>query len=164
MAALGAIGRLTCSVVLIALSACDEPASRPEERDGGSSISYIGAWRLIEGSGPDGRIPLIDGYRITLNLQETSLVGTAACNTYASDVAIDGNAFRMESGSVTEMGCRQDVTESERAYLEALREVDSIARSGDTLTLTGDATELRYASLSPSRQPTSSTHDGDSTR
>lgn len=139
---------LILAIVLIAPSACGEPAAGPKPR-GGSSTSYTGAWKLIEGHGPRGEVPLVDGYRITLDLEKESLGGTAACNMYDGGVAIEGDSFRMKGTVVTEMGCRPNVMESESAYLDALHEVDSIDRTGDRLTLTGDATELRFALLPP---------------
>lgn len=149
MTAFGAVRGLILSAVLIALSACGEPTVGPQEPGRISSTSYIGAWRLIEGHGPHGEVALVDGSRITINLEETSLRGTAACNMYAADVAIDGGSFRMRGGGVTDMACRPNVMESERAYLDALHQVDSIARTGDRLTLIGDATELHFAWLPP---------------
>ena len=141
-------GRLVLGLSVVAtLAGCGDPTA--PGNSGGSSSSYDGSWRLVEGQGPEGPVPLVDGYRITLDLRDDQAQGTAACNSYGGEVEIDEGDFAMPQWSVTEMACRADVMNSEAAYLAALQNADSIARAEDELTLSGDDTELRYELVPP---------------
>jgi heat shock protein HslJ len=139
---------LVVSSTLIALAACGQPDSGLNE-PGTPSTSYRGTWQLISGRGPEGEVPLIGYYRITLQINRRTLGGTAACNRYGGDVAIVGGSFEMQTGAMTAMACRADVMESEAAYLAALGAAETIAQEGNTLILAGDATELRFELLPP---------------
>jgi heat shock protein HslJ len=78
------------------------------------------------------------------------VAGTAACNSYGGNAQIEGDSFRVADGlSMTEMGCAPNVMDSEAAYLDALTRVNTIARDGETLTLAGPETELRFEFLPP---------------
>ncbi|MDQ5815261.1 MAG: META domain-containing protein, partial [Actinomycetota bacterium] len=96
---------------------------------GGGSASpspYTGAWRLTDGRGPDGEVPVIKGYRITLDISDQKAGGTAACNIYGGDLDINGDSFSLKGGlAMTEMACDPEAMDSEAAYLEALAVVDT---------------------------------------
>jgi heat shock protein HslJ len=94
-------------------------------------------------------VPIVEGYRITLTLEEDGVGGTAACNLYGGDVEIDGGDWRLGELSWTERGCEPDVMASEQAYLAALTAVDSVARDGEQLVLSGSGAELRFDELPP---------------
>jgi heat shock protein HslJ len=132
--------------LLVSMPACGE---RTLPNEPGGSASYDGTWEFVEGHGPEGEVRTVGGYRITLTINGRDAGGTAACNSYGGSVDIEGSSFRFGGGGMTEMGCRQDVMESETAYIAALHAVDSIARDGDRLTLTGKDAELRFAIVPP---------------
>jgi heat shock protein HslJ len=143
------VGRLlVASALLSMLGACAERASRPNE-SGSPSTSYQGTWQLLDGRGPEGNVPVINGFRITLDLRDENASGTAACNWYGGNVMIRGGSFAMQGGSMTEMACRPDVMESESSYLAGLRAAEAISRDGDTLKLTGTETELHFELMPP---------------
>ena len=123
--------------------ACGEP-SEPRSGDPAPSTRYTGTWRLTEGRGPDGDIPLIKGYRITLDINAGSVVGKSACNTYGGRMDTDGDSISLSGLGGTEMGCARPVMNSEEAYLNSLLVADTIGREGDTLTLTGPDAELVF--------------------
>jgi len=110
---------------------------------------FDGAWVLRSGSGADGEVPIVKGHRITLTLQEGVVDGVAGCNLYGGDVEIDGGDWRLGDLSWTERGCKPAVMASEHAYLEALAAVDSVARDGEQLVLSGGGAELRFDELPP---------------
>lgn len=147
----GLVAWLGAALVVVA-GACSE---RPAPPDGGGSAQpsanapYDGTWKLIDGRGPGGKIPIVDGYRITMTIEEKAINGTAACNEYGGNVAIDGRSFDVLDGSSTETGCRRDVMDSETAYMEALLLADDVSRDGDTLTLTGKDVLLRFEIVPP---------------
>ena len=95
-------------------------------------------------------MPVIKGYRITLDITDRKAGGTAACNSYGGDVDINGDSFRLKGGLLmTEMACDEEAMDSEAAYVDALATVDTIAREGNSLTLTGPDAELHFEGLSP---------------
>jgi heat shock protein HslJ len=132
---------LTFLLVLLA-AACDDDAE-----DGGSDVT--GAWVLVSGARDGVELPLVDGYRITLTIEDGSLGGTAACNLYGGDAEIKDALLRIGELSVTARGCEPAVMVSEQAYLAALASADAIGREGAELVLTGPRTELRFEALPP---------------
>ena len=70
--------------------------------------------------------------------------GQASCNDYGADFELDGSSFDIPGPGIeqTLMGCGEEPEALESAYLAALMEVDTVARDGDTLTMTGEDVEL----------------------
>lgn len=129
---------------LLTVAACGggEPAGGP--------FDPTGAWELVSGESDGTPLPLVDGFRITLIVEGGQAGGTAACNSYGGEIALDGSSFALGQIARTEMYCFPDeVMESEAAYLDALARVDSGARDGDALTLTGPGVELAFTALPP---------------
>jgi heat shock protein HslJ len=108
-----------------------------------------GSWRLTGGTHSGDPIPLVDAAPITMTFDGSRVGGTAACNIYGGEVTVDGNAIRIGSLSMTEMGCDAPVMASEAAYLAALADVERFERRDDMLTFTGEGVELTYAFVPP---------------
>lgn len=106
-------------------------------------------WRFVRGTGPDGAIPLVDGWPITLTFDEDTFGGTAACNGYGGSYTFDGSAITLSELGWTEMGCDGSVMESEAAFLESLQLVGSAELADDQLLLTADGVELTFAPETP---------------
>lgn len=129
---------------LLAVAACGggEPVGEP--------FDPTGAWELTSGEADGTPVPLVDGFRITLIVEDGQAGGTAACNSYGGEVTVDGSSFALGEIARTEMYCLPDeVMGSEAAYLDALARVESGARDGETLTLSGPAVELVFTALPP---------------
>lgn len=109
----------------------------------------LGSWVLVEGSGPGGEVTIVDGYRITLEMQGPEIGGTSACNHYFGRMAVVGDALRIDELGGTEMACEPAVMESESAYWAALGAVTRWARDGNSLTLSGPEASLTYELLEP---------------
>jgi len=133
-------------VVVFATSAC---GGNPASPSPGSGASPVGSWVLQAGSGPDGPIPLVDGYRITLRISGRSIGGTSACNSYGGTIAFAGSAVRISDLMGTLKGCAPEVMDSEAAFTAALVTVVGWSRDGDILTLGGPRAELTFALLQP---------------
>ncbi len=104
-----------------------------------------GSWVLVEGEGPDGEVPLVEDAPITLDVEDGELGGTAACNSYGGSVEVDGQQLRIAELIQTEMACPgEGVMDSEAAYLDALRAVDTHHRDGERLELTGEDVRLVF--------------------
>ena len=125
--------------IALALAGCGQPGD-----PAGPQASYGGTWQLVSGRDTNGPLPMVKGYRVTLQIEDGQVGGTSACNSYGGPVEIEGEAFHVDGLGGTDMACREDVMESESSYLEALQKVDRITRSGDLLVLEGPSTELRY--------------------
>jgi hypothetical protein len=74
-----ASGRVVAVAVMLVLVACGRPPTVDAPRPS-TPTAYGGTWRLVKGHGPDGDVPLVSGYRITLNIEDGLVEGTAACN------------------------------------------------------------------------------------
>lgn len=118
------------------------------EADVGSTLQGS-AWVLVEGVGPDGPIPLVDGWPITLTFEGDSVGGRAACNGYGGTYSIDGSSLSIGEISWTAMGCEPDVAASEAGFLAALPAVDTIEIVDDRLQLTGEGAKLTFALEAP---------------
>lgn len=122
------IGTLLLALVL---GGCgSEPAARP----GGDaqSVSHDGVWKLQSGTGPQGDVPIVVGWDISLEIADGMASGRAACNSYGGSVSISGSSFRARGFSMTEMGCSPEVSRSQDSYIDAFQTVDTIARDGET--------------------------------
>ena len=87
---------------------------------------------------------MVDGWPITLTFSEGNLGGTAACNGYGSNYSLDGNQIFLDGIGQNEMGCGDEIRESEQTYLAALADVNEINLVGDELALGGPSTELIF--------------------
>lgn len=123
----------------------DEPGPRP----GGPDARVQGVWRLESGHSASGPIEPAPGGDITLEVEDDKARGSAGCNTYGGSVVIDGTSFDAGGFAVTEIGCPDALVEPEKRYLEAIDAVDTAARRGNTLTLTGPDTELVFRRVPP---------------
>jgi heat shock protein HslJ len=139
-----AMAGLILLVVSAACSAGGSPSPRAPDPNG-----LLGSWVLVEGTGPEGDVTIVDGYRITLEIQGSEIGGTSACNHYFGRMSVVGDALRIDELGGTEMACQPDVMASESAYWAALGAVTGWTRDGDSLTLTGPDASLTYEQLEP---------------
>jgi heat shock protein HslJ len=110
--------------------------------------SLEGSWVLDSGASDGRPITILDSHPITMRLDGSRIVGTAACNTYSGNyrVASNGNFQLVDGLAVTEMACSpEEGMESEAQFLAALTSVDKIAFESGTLTLTGGGHELVFS-------------------
>lgn len=118
---------------------------------GALNVALDGEWRLQAGTNQGAAIPIAAAHPITLKIDGTQVGGTAACNQYGGKLAINGTTIKISELFQTEMACLDggDVMASEAAYLAALPRVDTAARDGDSLVLSGPDVELRFARVQP---------------
>lgn len=117
---------------------------------GEANVNVQGTWVLASGRTSAGALELGD-MRVTLSFDGTGAGGKAPCNDYGSQYDVDGTGFELTGDGVsrTLMGCGAEAEALERAYLDAFSSVDTVRRDGDTLTLSGDGTELVLTSTPP---------------
>lgn len=135
---------LTTALALL-LAACGGQGA-----GGGEAVpSPDGDWVLVEGTGPDGPIPIVDDQPPTLTIDGSDWGGTI-CNHYGSTVELDGQQLAIGDVARTEMACLDEtVMASEDAYLTAYVAADRFTVDAGELTLAGDGVELRYATVAP---------------
>jgi heat shock protein HslJ len=94
-------------------------------------------WMLISLSGSD----LIEGTEITLGFTDTSIEGSAGCNTYGGSFTATEDSLRLSDLYWTEMGCMEPegILDQEMAYLNALSTVASYRRNAGRLELYDEA-------------------------
>ena len=106
------------------------------------------AW-MLESYGPQGAIQaLLADTEITAEFagSEAMLTGSAGCNSYFADYAVDGSALILSGLAWTERACQapEGVMEQELAYLGVLRTVDRFEVDDNTLRLFGSEGSLVY--------------------
>jgi heat shock protein HslJ len=144
-----------CLVVALLAVACggsstpDGGGADPTPSPSGPPVRAQGVWRLESGHSASGPIEPAPRAGITLEVDGDEVRGSAGCNTYGGTVVIDGSSFDAGGFAVTEIGCPGPLVEPETRYLEALEAVDTAARKGKTLTLTGPGTELVFRVVPP---------------
>lgn len=115
----------------------------------GNGAGLDGEWRLTGGMRGGDPLPMPDGAPITMSIDGTQVGGRAACNTYGGELTIEDDRIIVGAMTMTEMGCDPAIMEAEAAYIEALGDVTHWARTGGTLTLSGEGVELTYETVPP---------------
>jgi heat shock protein HslJ len=111
---------------------------------GALNAALDGEWRLQAGTDQGAAIPIPAAHPITLKIDGTTVGGAAACNLYGGKLEINGTTIKISALSMTEMACQDDVMAAEAAYLAALPRVDTAARDGNGLVLSGPQVELHF--------------------
>ena len=122
----------TFALLGLALVACSPSSGEIQESFQGRS------WQLEAGTFDGDPIPMVPTHPITVALHSDRIFGTAACNGYGGDYQISDEVLQITGVAVTEMACAPDeVMESERAFLEALLNVDAAELADGKLVMTG---------------------------
>lgn len=126
-------------------------ASCGEEQPPGADPFGTNTWRLVAATVDGTALVLVDGSPVTLRVDAGQLGGTAACNSYGGPITIVDGVVTIGPDLVqTEMYCVDDtVMDLEAAYLAALPRVDTVAITGDELSLIGDGVELSFEVVPP---------------
>lgn len=128
------------------IAACGSGAS--EEQLAAPGI--VGQWELVEATVGGAPFPMVDGHRITLNVEpDGTLGGVSACNSYGGSYVADGEDLIVGEVSSTAMACEPEVMESEQAFVAILRMPLEYERSGDELVLRSDGDDLRFQAVTP---------------
>lgn len=111
---------------------------------GGPDVDLEGTWVLVGGRTSAGPLAVTPDNHVTLTFDSDGLGGKGPCNDYGVDFDVDGESFEIPGPGIeqTFAGCDGAPGALESAYLGALTEVRTVARTGDTLTMTGEDVEL----------------------
>jgi len=129
------------------LSGCASGGASPTPQD------LEGSWVLTSAADADGSIELGEA-EVTLDLASgpggnaLAVSGSAACNSYNGAMTVDGDSVTLGPLSTTLMACEEELMEVESSYLAALEGVTAAEVDDDTLTLSGDDSELVYSRAS----------------
>jgi heat shock protein HslJ len=136
---------LLLTVLALLAAGCGEAGTGAGE----GALDLDGDWVLVEGTGPDGDIPIADGQPPTLTIDGDRWGGTV-CNSYGATAQVDGDRVRLDDLAWTEMWCEdEDLMASESAYLAAFPAVADVERAGERLVLRGSDLELVYDPVAP---------------
>lgn len=141
---------MTAALAILALgaSACAPGVGGP----GGPTPAdepLDGAWELSGGTIDGVAIELVDGHRVTLVIEGSTVGGVAACNHYGGELVTGDEGVRIDAFGMTEMACAEPAMALEAAYIDALLRVEAIARRGDELVARGEGVELAFAFRPP---------------
>ena len=137
------------ALVLTVACAQSEPSEPNPAPPAGDDVVADGVWRLESGRGGSGEIATGHGPEITLEIADDKASGSGGCNSYGGGVSIAGSSFDVREFAVSEIACEPAIEEAERRYLDAVYAAETIAVSGETLTLTGRDTQLVFRRVPP---------------
>jgi heat shock protein HslJ len=77
----------------------------------------------------------MQGKEVTLRFAETSVEGSAGCNTYGGSYTVSEDRLRLSGVYATEMACMEPagIMKQEQAYLNALNTAAQFQVDGDRL-------------------------------
>lgn len=141
-------------VAVLVLSACGaegDAGSEPTETTAAvePAADPQGDWVLELGTVDGTPFPFVEGYRVTMNLHDGAIGGTAACNGYGGTYALDGATMTVGEWSITEMGCEPAVMEAEQLFISVLSRPLDLVRSDDILEVTGEGVDLVFLAIEP---------------
>jgi heat shock protein HslJ len=118
-------------ILTLLLAAC---TNANQEQPTAPSAALPGTgWILValNGSAP------VQGKEVTLRFAETSLEGSAGCNTYGGSYSVSEDRLRLSGVYATEMACVEPagIMEQEQAYLSALNAAARCRVDGDRLEI-----------------------------
>ncbi len=121
------VGPILVLTLLLAACSNDTADQATEESD----VLLDSEWVLTLLNGD----ALIEGTEITLNFKETSLDGSAGCNTYGGSYTASEGSLSLSGVYATEMGCPepQGILDQEQAYLNALNAAASFQVDGEQM-------------------------------
>ena len=133
------VGATLVLTVLLAACANEKADQSPEENDVLPDSEWVLTW--LNGDA------LIEGTEITLNFEETSLDGSAGCNTYGGSYTASEGSLSLSGVYATEMGCPepQGILDQEQAYLNALNAAASFQVDGERLEVYDESGALTLA-------------------
>jgi heat shock protein HslJ len=136
---------LLLAVLALLLAGCGDAGTGAGE----GTTSPDGDWVLVDGTGPDGPIPIVEGNPPTLSIDGDEW-GGSICNHYGSTVRRDGDRVTVGDVARTEMACLDEgLMASEDAYLTAYVQAERLQLEGAQLVLSGPDLELRYDPVAP---------------
>jgi heat shock protein HslJ len=116
-------------ILTLLLAACTN-ANQGQPPAPGAALSGTG-WVLasLNGSAP------MQGREVTLRFAETSVEGSAGCNTYGGSYTVSEDRLRLSGVYATEMACMEPagIMKQEQAYLNALNTAAQFQVDGDRL-------------------------------
>ena len=111
---------------------------------------FVGEWQLEGGTLDGAAFPLVEGWRVTFQLDEDGRFGgRAACNGYGGTYELDDSAISFSEWSITEMGCEPAVMASEQAFITVMQRTPELDRVGDELRMSGDGIDLSFSLIPP---------------
>lgn len=135
-------GFVICVVLSLATGACGESAVAP---DTSSWPRPDGSWELSAG------LSMVDGYPITMSIDDTEVTGRAACNAYFGTVAVNGASISFDGLGQTEMGCEPAVMAAETTFLTVLQMVTHFEFAEGGLVLSSPEGDLVFKAVAPVR-------------
>jgi heat shock protein HslJ len=118
---------------------------------GGSGGQLDGDWQLVTQSDGRSMVDIPGPVTVDATIRRGSISGSTGCNRYAASYTVDGNALKINVGSMTLIGCPAPEADIETAYITNLGNVRTYTATSDTLTMydSGGNGILVYAAIPP---------------
>jgi heat shock protein HslJ len=111
-------------------------AGQPNE---GAFANLVGTgWRVVR---VDDTAP-VAGSEPTIAFKEGRIEGTTGCNSYGGDVTINGATIEAGDMAMTLIGCMDEISEMETAFLAALDGAEELSSQGANLVIRGSGGEI----------------------
>jgi heat shock protein HslJ len=135
-------------LIWLLLTACADTGTNG---NGSVEPDLVGTrWSLTAYGDPANPQPVITDYQPTLSFQEDTVGGSTGCNEVGGNYTHTGTTISFSDLLQTERACMADgVMQQEAAYMELLRNADTISRGEDSLTLTAPDGILQFTAISP---------------
>ena len=109
------------------------PSSGTSEIDGPLGNLAGTGWRVLR---IDETVP-VAGSEPTIAFRDGQMEGTTGCNSYGGQVMIEGTSFEAGELMMTLIGCMDEISEVEAAFIRAIHEANEIAAEGANLVIRG---------------------------
>jgi len=135
-------------LVWLLLTACAATGTNGNSR---AEPDLVGTtWSLTAYGDPANPQPVITNYQPTLSFQEDTVGGSTGCNEFGGNYTHADTTISFSGLFQTERACMADgVMQQEAAYMELLRNAETISRGEDSLTLTAPGGVLQFTATSP---------------
>jgi heat shock protein HslJ len=114
-------------------AASTPPSAGTSEIDGLPGNLAGTGWRVLR---IDDMVP-VAGSEPTIAFRDGQMEGTTGCNSYGGQVTIEGTSFEAGDLMMTLIGCMDEISEMETAFIRAIHEANEIAAEGANLVIRG---------------------------
>jgi heat shock protein HslJ len=132
---------LSLLVICFALSACTA-------KNGGSSASLIGSWKLTAHGSADSPTPAVADSQAGLTFnQDGTVTGNSGCNGFGGNYKVEGDQIMFDQIVSTLMACDEPRMAQEDVVHKVLTDTATYKIEGNTLTIMNNDLVLVFTSV-----------------
>lgn len=153
---------LLTAPLLLLLVACSGSGSSTAEDPAPSAVSadtLDGSWAMTGVSTKGSASDAVPHIGITLAFESGQVRASAGCNSMTGSATVVDGRLEVADLASTEIGCPEQVAETERWLAGFLKDRPAVSVDGDAMTLETDGASLDLARV-PAATPTTGSDDG----